>query len=108
MTEKQIQAAVVGHWRVLGLPDTLVAAIPNAGAFGQSGLTAGLPDLLVIGGPKLVAFIELKTETGRPTLAQKVFAALCRKLGIPHEFTYGRDEPIRVLERWEIVRPSNW
>ncbi len=40
--ESAIQSAVVEHWRVLGLPNTLVAAIPNAGALGQAGLNAGL------------------------------------------------------------------
>ena len=43
MTEKQIQAAVIAHWKAAALPGTLVpAAIPNARAFGQAGLTKGL------------------------------------------------------------------
>ena len=46
--EGLIQAAVVEHWLKLGVPGSLVAAIPNANAHGQPGLTRGLPDLLVI------------------------------------------------------------
>ena len=105
--EKAIQAAVVDHWRQLGKLNTLVAAIPNAKAFGQPGLTRGLPDLLVLG-PELpggVGFIELKRDH-RSTLSddQALFARLCAELGVPHAVCPGRDQPIALLELWEIVR----
>jgi hypothetical protein len=107
--EAAIQSAVVAHWRVLGEPNTLVAAIPNAGAMGQPGLTAGLPDLMIIG-PKVpgscrVGFIELKREA-RSTMsaAQDEFRGLCRRLDVPHEVCVGRDAPIAVLEAWGIVK----
>jgi hypothetical protein len=105
--EKAIQAAVVDHWRVLGNPDTLVAAIPNAGALGQPGLTAGLPDLLVLGPslPGAVAFIELKRdEHAHVSDAQLAFSHLCALLGIRYAIVYGRDEPIAILEAWGVVR----
>jgi hypothetical protein len=107
-SEKAIQSAVVDHWRLLRLPDTLVAAIPNAGAMGQPGLTEGLGDLLVMGRglPGFpVGFIELKRHT-RSIIsdAQRDFAALCHALGVPHAFCFGRDQPIRVLEDWLVVR----
>ena len=65
-TEDQTTAAIIQHWRVLGVPGCLVASIPNKRAHGQAGLTRGLPDLLVIS-PKLGAtagFIELKRGKG--------------------------------------------
>lgn len=119
--EKDIQAAVVDHWRLLGRKMTLVAAIPNAGAMGQPGLTCGLPDLLVLGpdipGPHPIAFMELKRR--RPPTrgntkpenrkrsateeAQEEFALLCAKLGLLCPTVYGRDEPIEYLERWNVV-----
>jgi hypothetical protein len=106
--EKAIQTAVVDHWRVLGLPDTLVAAIPNAGALGQPGLTKGLADLLVIAPslpPACVAFIELKREErSLVSDAQRDFGRLCMKLGVPYALCVGRDEPIRLLEHWGVVR----
>lgn len=106
--EKEIQAAVVEHWRTLGLPNTLVAAIPNAYAHGQPGLTRGLADLLVIG-PDIPAypcgFIELKRdERAERTDEQWKFAKLCFELGIPYAVTFGRDQPIALLERWGLVR----
>jgi hypothetical protein len=107
--EKAIQAAVVDHWRVLGLPNTLVAAIPNAGALGQPGLTCGLPDLLVMApwlpGGFPVAFIELKRDPdSRVSDDQRAFGKLCDRLGIRWEVSSGRDDPIALLEAWGVVR----
>lgn len=104
-SEKQIQAAVVEHWRKCGLSDTLVAAIPNAGALGQPGLTSGLPDLLVIAPGLPIGFIELKRdERSKISDAQLDFQALCVRLGIPHLIVAGRDEPITILREWGVVR----
>ena len=106
-TEKAIQTAVIDHWRILGFPDTMVAAIPNAGALGQPGLTCGLGDLLIISPnlPGSVGFIELKRDETSPVSdAQHSFAGLCLKLGVPYALCVGRDEPIRVLEYWGVVR----
>ena len=103
MTEAQITAAVIAHWRSRGLPKTLVASIPNQRAFGQPGLTKGLADLLVIA-PSFVGFIELKTAKGKLSQAQKDFQYLCIVNGIPHSVCYGRDEPIEILKHWKIVK----
>lgn len=106
MRESAIQDAVLKHWRMFGLPHTLVAAIPNARAAGQAGLTKGLPDLLVIGGRVRIGFLEIKTATGRLSLEQKTFRTLCAFVSIPFADTYGRDEPIAILESWGVVRPQ--
>jgi hypothetical protein len=107
--EREIQAAVIDHWRILGRPNTLVAAIPNANAFGQPGLTKGLGDLLVIGpdlpGEGSAGFIELKRDQySKRTDEQWRFANLCVELGIPYAVAFGRDQPIRILELWGVVR----
>ena len=105
-SEALIQASVLEHWLALGLPNTLVAAIPNAFAHGQPGLTKGLPDLIVLG-PRIpggVGFIELKKDGfSRLSAAQRAFAALCDKLRVPYAICVGRDEPIRQLEEWGVV-----
>ena len=103
--EGLIQAAVVEHWLKLGVPGSLVAAIPNANAHGQPGLTKGLPDLLVIS-PKLgqlTGFIELKADDGRPSAEQLVVEAIMVARGIPYAMTWGRDQPIKVLEEWGAI-----
>jgi hypothetical protein len=103
--ETSIQAAVVDHWRMLGKLSTLVAAIPNARAFGQPGLTRGLPDLLVLGPALPVGFIELKRDQRSVVRDdQRLFQRLCAELGIRHALAIGRDEPIAVLEAWGVVR----
>jgi hypothetical protein len=108
-TEKEILAAVLAHWKALGNQDTLIATIPNAGAFGQLGLTKGLPDLIVLGHsiPGRIGFIELKRIGGKPSPAQEEFQARCVALGISHAITYGRDEPIYVLEGWGVLKPRH-
>ena len=107
--EAAIQAAVMTHWKLLGEPDTLVACIPNQMAHGQPGLHRGLPDLMALGpgvpGSCRVGFIELKRDgKAKVSAAQGEFAALCRKLGVPHRVPRGRDEPIACLEEWGLVR----
>ncbi|WP_457091051.1 hypothetical protein [Microvirga sp. P5_D2] len=104
VSEASIQSATIDHWRACGLPDTLVAAIPNQKAFGQAGLCKGLFDLLVIGGRVGVGFLELKTEAGKLRHEQKTFRDLLIVNGISYAVTYGRDEPIRMLEDWGVVR----
>lgn len=107
LSEKQIQSAVIAHWRSLAVPGTLVAAVPNAGALGQPGLSRGLFDLVVIGGPFLrdrTGWLELKTANGKPSPHQLTFRDICISSGIPYAISYGRDEPIRVLEEWGVVR----
>jgi len=103
MTEAQIHKAVIDHWKAFGRPDTLVATIPNARAFGQHGLTPGLHDLIVFG-PDFLGLLELKPTTGKLSAAQRNIHELCARNRIPSRASYGRDEPIRILEGWNIVR----
>lgn len=105
--ESAIQAATLEHWLTLGLPNTLVAAIPNAFAHGQPGLTKGLPDLMVLG-PRVpcgVGFIELKRDKDSPVSdAQRGFGSLCAALGIPYALCVGRDEMLSI-PRKRIAMP---
>jgi hypothetical protein len=106
LTEKAIQAACIDHWRKLGVPGSLVAAVPNANAFGQSGLTCGLFDLVVMSptlGPK-TGWLEIKTATGKLSLDQVRLGELMLELGIPHAVCYGRDQPIEQLRWWGAIR----
>lgn len=104
MNEAQITGAVLDHWRKLGLPGTFVASLPNMGAHGQHGLTKGLPDLMVMGPDLPVGFIELKADNGKVRSEQLAFANRCQALGVKHAIAHGRDEPIRILEDWGVVR----
>ena len=106
-SESLIQAAVCQHWRALGVPGSLVAAVPNARSAGQAGLTKGLFDLVVLS-PTLgdrTGWLELKAEDGELSPAQKTFKLLMIARGCPYAVTYGRDQPIQVLEEWGATRP---
>lgn len=110
VSEAQITAAVLSHWRSLAIPGTMVAAIPNMGSMGQRGLTKGMPDLLVVGGPFLrdrSGYIELKTASGKLRPDQITVGNILVLNEIPYAVTYGRDEPIALLERWGVVRPRH-
>jgi hypothetical protein len=104
--ESLIQAACLDHWRALGVPGSLVAAVPNARAAGQAGLTKGLFDLVVMS-PTLgdrTGWLELKADDGVLSPAQNTFKLLMIARGCPYAVAYGRDQPIRVLEQWGAVR----
>lgn len=106
-SEDQITDAVVEHWRVFGVPGSLVASIPNKRAFGQPGLTPGLPDLIVLS-PYLgerTGYIELKrARGGRLSDAQLVMRELFLMRRAPYAVCYGRDEPIERLRAWGAIR----
>lgn len=108
-SEDQITAAVIEHWRVFGVPGSLVASIPNKRAFGQAGLTKGLPDLLVLS-PQLgrfTGYIEQKRKRGgKLSDAQIDIGKLLVERGVPYAVCRGRDEPIKILEAWGAVRPA--
>jgi hypothetical protein len=104
-SEDDITAAVVDHWRLLGVPSSLIASIPNKRAFGQPGLRRGLADLLVLSPELPVGFIELKRDWDSDISdPQRDFGSLCTRLGIPYAVCIGRDEPIKLLEAWGAVR----
>lgn len=105
--EAAIQASVIEHWQAFGLPNTLVAAVPNANAHGQAGLTKGLFDLVVMS-PTLggaTGWLELKADDGTLSQAQRAVRMTMIRLGVPYAVAYGRDQPIDVLELWGAVRP---
>ena len=104
--EGLIQAAVIEHWRQLGVPGSLVAAVPNANAHGQPGLTRGLFDLVVMS-PTLgdkTGWLELKSEDGELSKDQREVKLIMIARGVPYAVAYGRDQPIKILELWGAVR----
>jgi VRR-NUC domain len=105
--EQETTAAILEHWKLCGVPGSLVAAIPNKQAHGQPGLTPGLPDLLVMTpqlGP-LTGYIELKRmRLGRLSPAQIKIGGIIQERGAPYAVCKGRDEPIEQLRAWGAIR----
>lgn len=106
LTEKQIQTAVMQNWRTRGVDGSLVAAIPNAASFGQSGLTRGVFDLLCVGEQIGCAFLELKTEKGKLSQHQQSFKEMLMRNRVRFGVAYGLDEALSILEMWGILRRS--
>ena len=50
---------------------------------------------------------SLKRKGGELSRHQNAFRDLCISRGIPFSVTYGRDEPITVLEAWGACRPRS-
>ena len=82
-------------------PDALVFAIPNGGKRHPSvaaklkmeGVLAGVPDLWIEG-----SFLEIKTEKGRLSPAQKDIIKRLRDRGITVEVAYGLNDAIKKAE----------
>lgn len=104
LSEAQITRAVMEHWRARKTPGSRVAALPNMGAMGQYGLTAGLPDLIVIAKGLPIGLLELKREDGKLSAAQVEIRHTCIEAGAPHEVAYGLDQALAVLENWNAIR----
>lgn len=106
ISEKAIQTAVFAHFRAFGVPGAMLFANANARAFGQPGLTKGVFDITAINVDGQVGFLELKTAKGKLSADQEAFRMALIRAGVRCAVAYGRDEPIRVLEDWEIIRRS--
>jgi hypothetical protein len=99
--EADIQSAVLQHWRTFQTVGSLVAAVPNARAFGQAGLTKGLFDLVVLS-PALdgaTAWLELKrAHGGRLTEAHRLWAGRGRRSRLGGAIEHDRGEARQGLE----------
>ena len=86
--EDQIQAAIVRYVRTVA-SGCICAAIPNGGLRDKreaarlkwTGTLAGMPDLILLGPDGAVIGLEVKSDTGRLSDAQKAIAEQWRALG---------------------------
>lgn len=120
MTEAQHQANVIkwsqqpsvrAQWPELAL----LHHIPNGGTrdpiegkhLKQQGVKSGVPDLSlpVARGKYHGLYIEMKTETGRPTAEQKWWGEQLLAQGYMWEVCHGWQSAVRVLE-WYLSLPG--
>lgn len=129
-SEEQLQRTVVEHWRIRGVPGSILAAIPNGerrdkatGArLRAQGVLSGFPDLFALGvsnmalgaflGPPM-ALIELKRPTAKPrdaekdlSDAQKEIIPLLRAGGINVLVSNRLDEVLCFLENLGVLKPA--
>lgn len=106
MSEKEITRAVFAHWAARKVPGSLMFSIPNAFAHGQAGLTRGVFDLGVMAPGLGAAYLELKTEKGRLSEAQKDFQTNCIRCNVRYAICFGLDEALTTLEQWGVLKPA--
>jgi hypothetical protein len=74
----------------------------TVGAFRKArGVRKGLPDIMLLFGGR-VFFIELKSEAGRLSPAQKEFSAILVRQCIAHDVARSLNEVIGLLGKWKI------
>lgn len=109
--EDSIQRSIVIAARYVLRPGVIMFHVPNggkrskaeAGRFKALGVLAGVADLqfLAEGRPY---FIEVKTESGTQSAAQKDFHSACRQQGIPYVICRDVEGALKCLKDWGLTR----
>ncbi len=111
MTEGQIHRAVVAQLHARAKSDALWFHVPNGGRrdpvtgaqFKRMGVLPGVADLILIHRGHTYG-LELKSDTGRPSVSQMEFMSRLTTAGGFGCITQGLDRAISVLERWGVLR----
>jgi hypothetical protein len=107
--EARVQASIVEYVRAAA-PETLVFHPANgdwrtpaeAARFRWLGVTAGVPDLVVIPPGGRAHFLEVKSERGSLSQAQRAVMAQLEKLGAPVAVVRSIDDVRRAFAEWGI------
>jgi hypothetical protein len=108
--EQQLQRALVEHLRWRAAPDVFFFHVPNGGwrsrveaaIFKVTGTRAGVPDLLIVRGGRLFG-LELKSDRGRLSAAQKATHEELRGAGAVVETVSNIDAALALLGEWKII-----
>ena len=109
--EQLIHRAVCQHLRQRGASGLVWFHVPNGGQRGPVeaaiftglGVRPGVADLILLHRGRAFA-LELKTDRGRATAAQKQFLSDFRAAGGQASITNGLDQALRTLEAWDLLR----
>lgn len=110
-TEDQIQRAVADYLRLRAVPGVVWFHPPNGelrrpgtgGRLKAYGARAGMPDLMIIRGGRTLA-LEIKTEHGRISPAQRAVHADLKEAGAEVWVAFGLDAALGQLRKWGVVR----
>lgn len=111
MNEIQIQRAVFDHYRSRASDGVFMFACPNGGfrrpveaaIMKSTGVTPGVPDLVAVKSGRAY-FLELKTEKGRLSDAQRITLEALENSGAVCEVAYGLDPALAWLEAQGLLR----
>jgi len=112
-SEQVVHRTVCQHLYQRGVASLVWFHPPNGGRrppieaaiFAGLGVRPGVADLILLHDGRAFA-LELKTEAGRPTVAQMQFVSDFNAAGGTAAITYGLDQAIRTLEIWCLLRGS--
>jgi hypothetical protein len=112
ISEHSLQVTVLDYLTYNAKPDIFWLAIPNAARRSLSlgarmraeGLQAGVADLCIMLPGGKVGWLELKTDRGRQSIAQKGFEAKCKRLDHPYALARTLDEAIAALTQWKALK----
>jgi hypothetical protein len=109
--EQQIQRAVFEHLGKRGIHG-LVAIHYPAGGYRRPveakilrglGVRAGVPDVLIWAPPSRAFAMELKSETGELSAAQRAMLDALAKAGVTVATCYGLDQALDTLQGWGLL-----
>jgi len=106
-SEEDLHKAIVGMIAANASPDVIVFHVPNGGKRGKAeagrlrgmGTLAGVPDLIVLADGRAYG-LEIKTDSGRMSPAQKAMARRFADAGIPYEVARSVEGARSHLRRW--------
>jgi hypothetical protein len=113
-SEGEIQRSIVQHWKLLGMPGSILAHIPNgekrdpvtAAKLKALGVLPGIPDLLCVSPRSGVFFVELKRHGGRTSPEQQSVHERLRTAGVEVFTVVGVDDAVALLEQRGVIRKS--
>lgn len=110
LSETVIQQTVMKHLHSYGRKDAVYWAVPNGGKrnvieakrMKGEGVKAGIPDVHILFQSKLYC-LEIKTEKGRLSPAQKAVGDQMRAAGAEVAVAKGLDACLAQLKSWAIL-----
>ena len=108
-SEYDIHAATVEYLTALGPKlKSYFFHVPNEGRHSvryrvklkRMGVKAGVPDLLFVLPGGRLGCVELKTEKGRQSKAQKEFQKTCESYDVPYVLARSPEEVVDALRQW--------
>src|SRR5262245_28997508 len=99
-----LKLAVAPNVRFFHCPNEGERAPEYAYRLKRMGVVAGVPDIIIIMPKGRVGFLEVKTDTGKLSIAQKEFRDDVINLGCPYAVVLSITDALQVLAEWGALK----